>query len=485
MRTWRSPCAPKTRTMREGDWVDDVEASIPVAPSSLKVFRVLHLFSGFRRKGDLEWWIRLLAQSCDFIVEVYSIDLAVDPAMDLTKEEVVADLRAACSRGWFHALMGGPPCNTWARARFNQKNPSPRPLRTRSEPWGRTDITMTASEQKKIFLGTRLLLAALELIEALCGSGGLALLEHPRDPGGPPFPSIWNLPEMKRLLDLTGGKMMFIEQCMYGLAAKKETTIGIFGGAANEEDVQRHLRRRCTHSSHALRLEGFNKDGSFKTSLAQVYPSGLCRALAKAILAGVVHMAGAGLGATEVARPEALAFAAPAPGRTRDERRRGDRVPAPPLATAWSRVGRWKLVYAGRWREPEHINVQELRTVCGLLRHLSRSTSAYGSRVLVLLDSMVALGAGSKGRSSARPLLRLCRQMAPAQVILGIRLLLRYIPSELNPADGPSRGTSVGAAPETKVHHADRLKESLPTLSASSALRLLRLGRGEAGFAGG
>ena len=92
-----------------GDWVDDVEASIPVAPSALKGFRVLHLFSGFRRKGDLEWWIRLLAQSCDFVVEVYSIDLAVDPAMDLTKEEVVADLRAACSRGWFHALMGGPP----------------------------------------------------------------------------------------------------------------------------------------------------------------------------------------------------------------------------------------------------------------------------------------------------------------------------------------------------------------------------------------
>lgn len=62
---------------------------------------------------------------------------------------------------------------------------------------------------------------------------------------------------------------------------------------------------------------------------------------------------------------------------------------------------------------------------------------------------MVALGAAAKGRSSARPLLRLCRQMVPNVLVLNIR------PAELNPADGPSRGTAARAA------HADRLGPAL------------------------
>ena len=35
------------------------------------------------------------------------------------------------------------------------------------------------------------------------------------------------------------------------------------------------------------------------------------------------------------------------------------------------------------------------------------------------------------------------------RICLGIRLLLRHVPSALNQADGPSRGYPVGAAPET------------------------------------
>ena len=101
---------------------------------------------------------------------------------------------------------------------------------------------------------------------------------------------------------------------------------------------------------------------------------------------------------------------------------------------------------------------------------------------------MVALGAGAKGRSSSSPLLRLCRQMLPLQLVLEMRVLLRYIPSEMNPSDGPSRMLPVGAAEETVKAHSDRASSStssLPVLSAASALRLLRLGRKEEGFAGG
>eukprot|EP00969_Alexandrium_andersonii_P373961 15485167-Alexandrium_andersonii.AAC.1 len=69
---------------------------------------------------------------------------------------------------------------------------------------------------------------------------------------------------------------------------------------------------------------------------------------------------------------------------------------------------------------------------------------------------MAALGCLSKGRSAVRPLLHLCRQLAGLALFVGLRLLLRYVPSEWNPADGPSRGGGVGAAAETKAAHQQR-----------------------------
>ena len=102
---------------------------------------------------------------------------------------------------------------------------------------------------------------------------------------------------------------------------------------------------------------------------------------------------------------------------------------------------------------------------------------------------MVALGALCKGRSSAPPLLRLCRQAAAIIMAMDIRPLLRYIASEVNPADGPSRGLGVGAAPETVKAHADRAVPAsasmAPPVLLTASEDLLCLGRSCAGFAGG
>ena len=61
----------------------------------------------------------------------------------------------------------------------------------------------------------------------------------------------------------------------------------------------------------------------------------------------------------------------------------------------------------GAWQRTEHANINETRTAVGLLRHLGRYTRSRGCRFLVLIDSMVALGALAKGRSSSPPLLRI------------------------------------------------------------------------------
>jgi hypothetical protein len=104
----------------------------------------------------------------------------------------------------------------------------------------------------------------------------------------------------------------------------------------------------------------------------------------------------------------------------------------------------------------EHTNVQEFRTIALLGRKLSLDHRCWGTRVLVFSDSQAALGCLAKGRSSRPGMLRISRQIAALALGLGIRLIGRYVRSELNYADGPSRGENLGVAGETVLAHADR-----------------------------
>ena len=53
-------------------------------------------------RGIPEWWIRAVTERVPFVVEVASIDLAVDPAMGLTKDEMVQDVERGSRHGFFH-----------------------------------------------------------------------------------------------------------------------------------------------------------------------------------------------------------------------------------------------------------------------------------------------------------------------------------------------------------------------------------------------
>ena len=58
-----------------------------------------------------------------------------------------------------------------------------------------------------------------------------------------------------------------------------------------------------------------------------------------------------------------------------------------------------------------------------------------------------------KGRSSAAGVLHLARQAAAVLLVCGIKLVLRWVASGNNVADGPSRGLPMGAAEATKEEH--------------------------------
>jgi len=99
----------------------------------------------------------------------------------------------------------------------------------------------------------------------------------------------------------------------------------------------------------------------------------------------------------------------------------------------------WSTLVSAQWRSVEHINVKEMRAGLTAARWVSTSPSAFGSRVLLLSDSAVACAIISKGRSSSYSLLRVMRLLSSVILAFNLQVLVRWVPSCNNPADGPSR----------------------------------------------
>lgn len=115
-----------------------------------------------------------------------------------------------------------------------------------------------------------------------------------------------------------------------------------------------------------------------------------------------------------------------------------------PRETLSGRVSRWGVARSGPWRRNEHVNVLEARAanmcLARCLRLVNRTSDGRRkTRYFVLGDSRVALGALSKGRSTAFQLLRQCRRSASLQLAGAFRAHFGWIDTHSNPSDGPSR----------------------------------------------
>ena len=100
---------------------------------------------------------------------------------------------------------------------------------------------------------------------------------------------------------------------------------------------------------------------------------------------------------------------------------------------------RWRTVVSSQWNYAEHINVQELRAVSTAMRWVLSRPAAIGRRLLLLSDSTVVVGAANKGRSSSPDILRVLRSVCALVLCAGVQIVVRWVPSEVNPADEPSR----------------------------------------------
>ena len=99
----------------------------------------------------------------------------------------------------------------------------------------------------------------------------------------------------------------------------------------------------------------------------------------------------------------------------------------------------WTTIVSTAWRGVEHINALELRAALLAVHWALSFPSSLGRRVFLLVDSTVSFFALWKGRSSSPKLLLVLRKISALLLAGGLSLLPGWVPSAVNPADGPSR----------------------------------------------
>ena len=101
----------------------------------------------------------------------------------------------------------------------------------------------------------------------------------------------------------------------------------------------------------------------------------------------------------------------------------------------------WKTVSMGTWNNSdEHITFKKARALLLVTRRLSRAQHHRNKRHLVLLDNLALCFAVAKGRSAKFDLLRILQRIGSISLVCGLSIRPRWIPSEFNVSDGPSRG---------------------------------------------
>ena len=114
----------------------------------------------------------------------------------------------------------------------------------------------------------------------------------------------------------------------------------------------------------------------------------------------------------------------------------------PEIPSSFMQPGKWKTCLMGKWgRRGEHITLKEGRSLVLAFRRLCRSSHNRHKRHLVLVDNLSLAFCANKGRAHSYSMLRITQQLAALQLAGSFSYRVRWIPSELNVADGPSRGS--------------------------------------------
>ena len=120
----------------------------------------------------------------------------------------------------------------------------------------------------------------------------------------------------------------------------------------------------------------------------------------------------------------------------------------------------WETLFSSRMQMPEHITLLEGRGVVQSLRHKTRAQNSFHKRHLHLGDNLGMTLCLDRGRAKNKQLLFQCRRVAAFNIAADIEVHHRWIPSELNPADAPSRRYE-GEAHEVSKRQKKKVIESI------------------------
>ena len=101
--------------------------------------------------------------------------------------------------------------------------------------------------------------------------------------------------------------------------------------------------------------------------------------------------------------------------------------------------GVWRTCASFSWTRREHISVLETRAAVATIALEASQVAQHHRHLLVLSDSVACILGGGKGRSSKPGMCRALRQLAAVCLAASLTCHFRWVPSELNVADGPSR----------------------------------------------
>ena len=244
-------------------------------PKAIKYFPrvVAHLFSGERRKGDVQAFL----EAAGF--EALSIDVVFDLEWgNLLRPETLALFQRSLRERTLLGFIAGPPCETWSRARavvLAGRSNGPRVVRSRYRLQGIKSLNRKEAQQ--VSIGNQLLGVTLVLVWSAIVHGATAVVEHPAQPEEETLPSIWHLPVIAFFLRFQCCKKIRIEQGRFGGLSPKPTDLLVVHGI---DDVAGFfVQHRTTPLPQTSRI-GKDEDGSWRTSVLKRYPPDLCKALA-------------------------------------------------------------------------------------------------------------------------------------------------------------------------------------------------------------
>ena len=168
---------------------------------------------------------------------------------------------------WVLGFLGGPPCNTWSRARHVQQHGGPRVIRVVHDPWGLASLRLAELEQ--ILMGNLLLGFALECMTLLALYDGAGALEHPREPEPAHMVSIWRLPIVQLLLLLPSMRLVTFTQGLLGAPSPKPTTMMVLGLSGLEDDLR---AGRVSEDLPQGVSVGRDSSGQYRTAPLKEYP---------------------------------------------------------------------------------------------------------------------------------------------------------------------------------------------------------------------